>query len=142
MGRRVFGGVAISGKDFFSRQKEGIGWEPIALGESWVEGFSEGDDVINEFNVWCGITGQLRQAGGARADWGGRTLVRISLRTAADVMKAMGGRRSGKRRRPAPRRRRRKIVIGTAIMTDTGKMRRRMALHVNDSGRRLRGIVA
>jgi adenosyl cobinamide kinase/adenosyl cobinamide phosphate guanylyltransferase len=50
-------------------------------------------------------------------------------------MKATGGRRSGKSREAETRRRRRKIVIGTAIMTDARRMRRRMALHVNDSGR-------
>jgi hypothetical protein len=69
VGWSVFGVVAVAGEDFLRGQKESIGRKALALRKSWVEGFSERYDLVNEFNIWCGVTvSGVRRARGSAGE--------------------------------------------------------------------------
>lgn len=51
MGRGVFGVEAMSREDFLGGEEQGICWKTLTLWEAWVEGFSEGDNFVNQLNI-------------------------------------------------------------------------------------------
>lgn len=78
MGGRVLGIVAMLRQDFLGGQKERIGRQAFSLGEGWVDGFSQRDNVVDELNVYAGgeqttesTGGVLRAQGRARGRRGG-----------------------------------------------------------------------
>lgn len=152
MGRYVFEVEAIAREDFFCGQEQCIGGKSLSLRKGGIERFAQGDDLVDELNVWCCV--DVSAVAGRNACRLGkeRTLVRVRLFPTTNEMEIRRGRRIGARRRAesktgmrrngAASRRRMAMGVGHAMAMYQLQRRRRAPMHSSSLGRKPPGMVA